>query len=100
MNEDGDNFVPPNFSNFDIVGGPNQSVSHSWMNGKRSFSKTYSYFLSPKNKGNFTLSAATIEIDGKIYKTKPLKIKVTKAIELPDNPNDPNYIARKQGSCY
>ena len=94
MNADGDNFVAPNFSNFQIIGGPNQSVSHSWMNGKRSFSKTYSYFLAPKRQGNFKLTAATIEIEGKIYKTKPITIRVTKAIELPKDPNDPNYLAK------
>ena len=48
MNKDGDNFNPPDFANFIVVGGPNQSVSNSWVNGKRSYSKTYSYFLSPK----------------------------------------------------
>ena len=47
MNKDGDNFSPPNFEGFNIVGGPNQSVSNSWINGTRTFSKTYSYFLSP-----------------------------------------------------
>jgi hypothetical protein len=48
MNTDGDNFSPPSFTDFTVVGGPNQSVSHSWVNGVRSFSKTYSYFLAPK----------------------------------------------------
>jgi len=96
MNEDGDNFVPPSFSDFNIIGGPNQSVSHSWMNGKRSFSKTYSYYLAPKRQGTFTLTSASIEIDGETYKTKPIRITVTKAIELPKNPNDPNYIAENK----
>ena len=41
MNMDGDNFSPPNFNGFNIVGGPNQSVSNSWINGTRTFSKTY-----------------------------------------------------------
>lgn len=50
MNKDGDNFKPPSFNGFNVVGGPNQSVSNSWINGKRSFSKTYSYYLSPKQK--------------------------------------------------
>jgi len=77
MNEDGDNFVPPSFKDFNVVGGPNQSVSHSWVNGKRTFSKTYSYFLAPKRKGNFTIKQATIEVKGVIYKTSPITIKVT-----------------------
>ena len=51
MNKNGDNFTAPNFSDFRVVGGPNQSISNSWVNGKRSFSKTFTYFLSPKKKG-------------------------------------------------
>ena len=67
MNQDGDNFSPPSFNGFNIVGGPNQSVSNSWINGKRTFSKTYSYFLSPVKRGRFTIGQASIEIDGDIY---------------------------------
>ncbi len=93
MNEDGDNFNPPSFDGFTVVGGPNQSVSHSWVNGKRSFSKTYSYFLTPKNLGTTRIEPATIEIKGETYTTAPVTIKVTKAIQKPKNPNDPNYIA-------
>ena len=93
MNQDGDNFNPPSFSDFDIVAGPNQSVSHSWVNGKRSFSKTYSYFLAPKRQGRFTIKKASIKIEGTVYVTKPINILVTKAITKPKNPNDPDYIA-------
>ena len=67
MNEDGDNFVPPSFNGFNVVGGPNQSVSNSWINGKRTYSKTYSYFLAPKSQGTFTINQATIEIDDQVY---------------------------------
>ncbi len=93
MNKDGDNFIPPSFKDFTVVGGPNTSVSNYWSNGKRSFTKTYSYFLSPKKQGSFTIKQAKIEIDGEIYKTFPVTIRVTKAIEAPKNPNDPAYIA-------
>ena len=48
MNTDGDNFEPPSFENFTVVGGPSQSINNSWINGVRSFSKSYSYFLAPK----------------------------------------------------
>ena len=33
MNQNGDNFTPPNFDGFSVLGGPNQSVSNSWRNG-------------------------------------------------------------------
>ena len=39
MNQNGDDFTPPDFSGFRVVGGPNQSISNSWVNGKRSFQK-------------------------------------------------------------
>ena len=51
MNQDGDNFEPPSFEGFRVLGGPNQSISNSWINGKRSYSKTYSFFLAPLKKG-------------------------------------------------
>ena len=93
MNQDGDNFNPPDFSNFTVIGGPNQSVSNSWINGVRSFSKTYSYFLAPKGRGAFTISQATINIGGETYKTTPVKIEVTAAVDIPKDPNNPEYIA-------
>jgi len=93
MNKDGDHFIPPDFSNFTVVGGPNQSVSNSWINGVRSFTKTYSYFLAPKKQGNFTINQASITIDGETYKTIPLKIEVTSAVDIPKDPNDPDYLA-------
>ncbi|PTM11751.1 MAG: BatD protein [Bacteroidetes bacterium] len=95
MNKDGDNFNPPSFENFMVVGGPSQSISNSWINGVRSFSKTYSYFLAPKERGNFTISQATIEIDGETFKTLPVKITVTAAVDKPKDPNDPDYIVQQ-----
>jgi len=93
MNEDGDNFIPPSFENFKVVGGPSQSINNSWINGVRSFSKSYTYFLSPTKRGTFTIGQSSIEIDGNTYKTSPIQITVTAAVEIPKDPNDPNYIA-------
>ena len=96
VDKSGDNFVPPKFDNFRIVGGPSQSIRNSWVNGKRSYSKTYSYFLSPIEKGSFEIGQASIEVDGEIYKTLPTQIIVTSAVDKPTNPNDPNYLADKK----
>ena len=93
MNKDGDNFNPPSFENFMVVGGPSQSINNSWINGVRTYSKTYSYFLAPKKRGKFTIGQSTIEIDGEVYKTSPVSIEVTAAVDKPKDPNDPNYIA-------
>ena len=96
MNSDGDDFEPPSFENFTVVGGPSQSINNSWINGARSFSKSYSYFLAPKKRGEFTIGQASIEIEGETYKTLPIKITVTAAIDKPKDPNDPDYIASEK----
>tara|TARA_B110000977_G_C11088418_1_gene495713 strand:+ start:1663 stop:3444 length:1782 start_codon:yes stop_codon:yes gene_type:complete len=83
MNKDGDNFVPPSFEGFRVVMGPSQAISSSWVNGVRSFSKTFSYTIAPSRKGNLTLSQAQIEIDGTTYKTSTQKVTVTDAVKKP-----------------
>ena len=95
VDKDGDNFIPPKFDNFRVVGGPSQSIRNSWINGKKSYSKTYSYFLSPIEKGSFEIGQASIEVDDEIYKTLPVRITVTSAVDIPTDPNDPNYLADK-----
>jgi hypothetical protein len=93
MNQDGDNFVPPNFDDFTVVGGPNTSLKNLYVNGKRTYQKTYSYFLAPKKKGKFTIKQATIEIDGEVYKTFPVTVTVTAAVDKPNGPPDASDIA-------
>lgn len=93
MNKDGDNFVPPNFEGFTVVGGPNTSLSNSYYNGKRTYSKTYSYFLAPNKRGTLTIKQATIEIEGETYKTFPVTINVTAAVDRPNAPPSGEDIA-------
>ena len=88
MNADGDNFSPPTFEGFRVVGGPFQQMSQQWINGRGSFSKAYSYILLPSQKGILTIQQASVDINGQIYKTIPVKIVITNAIEIPKDPND------------
>ena len=61
MNEDGDNFNPPNFEacGFRVVGGPSQSISQSWINGRSTFQKSYIYILMPLQKGTLNIKQAS-----------------------------------------
>lgn len=90
-----DNFKPPSFYGFEVVGGPSQSVNQSWVNGKSSYSQSYSYIVSPTKKGELTIDGATIEYRGEIVKSNRVKVAVVDAIELPKDPNDPDYIANQ-----
>jgi len=91
----GDNFSPPKFANFKVVGGPSQSVSQSWINGTVSFSQSYTYIIQPKIKGELTIGKASINIAGKTIKSKSIKIIVVDAVDIPKDPNDPNYVAQQ-----
>ncbi|WP_223269107.1 BatD family protein [Polaribacter sp. IC063] len=90
-----DNFTPPKFSNFKVIQGPSQSVSQSWINGKVSFSQSYTYILTPKRKGELIIDPASIYINGTAIDSKMVKIIVLDPIDIPENPNDPDYIAQQ-----
>lgn len=91
MDKDGDNFTAPKFAGFRVAAGPIQSMNHVWNNGKRSFSKTYTYFLQPTREGKFTIKQAKVEIEGKIYKTLPVTVQVIKAVAKPKDGNNSDY---------
>ncbi|KLT69554.1 BatD family protein [Flavobacterium sp. ABG] len=93
MNVDGDNFDQPTFDGFKVVAGPSQQVSQSWVNGRSSFQKIYSYILQPAQKGTLMIKQSSIDYNGQTYKTSPIKITVTNAVAQERDPND-----RPQGS--
>ena len=96
MNKQGaDNFTPPDFKDFRVIQGPSQSVSQSWVNGKVSFSQSYTYILKPKRRGELIISPANIKYRGKTLHSKMMKVVVLAPVKTPDNPNDPNYIAQQ-----
>ena len=90
-----DNFQAPNFKNFQIVSGPSQSISQSWVNGNASFSQSYSYIVKPLKKGEFLIPVASIKLNNKTLTSKPIKVIVLDPVEIPKDPNDPNYIAQQ-----
>ena len=90
MNVDGDNFIQPNFEGFRVIAGPSQQISQSWINGRSSFEKVYSYFLLPLQKGSLVIKQAVIEFNGQLYKTAPIRVTVTNPVQQQADPNDPN----------
>jgi hypothetical protein len=88
------NFNPPNFANFLVLSGPNQSTSMQIINGAVSGSLTYSYILQPKNLGKYSIGIASIDYNGTTYKTSPLEITVVKGSPKPQQKNS-NSISAK-----
>lgn len=78
-NARGSNFRPPEFENFTVLKGPRKSQQSSNVNGRLRSSLSYSYTLRPKKQGNLTIGYASIKVNGKWLKTKPLSVKVSKS---------------------
>ena len=75
--------IIPSFDGFDVLSGPHRSTSMNMYitNGKReeSHTVTFNYTLIPTKEGVFKLPVATIEVDGKQYKSNAISIKVLPA---------------------
>ena len=80
----GERFKAPEFSDFKIVGGPNEMRGMTIINGRSSSHQTWSYELEPRRTGTFSIGAASIVADGKTLTTKPVTIKVVAAKASPN----------------
>ena len=104
INNEGDNFEPPKFSGFKAEGpfinkGNQTSITivNGRVNQKREISTQVIYYLTPTKKGTFTIGAASIEYDGTVYKSAPIKITITDPIQMPTYPGQPNNINFGEG---
>jgi hypothetical protein len=78
IDDSGDNFTPPDFSRFRVLGGPNRSSSMQFVNGSMTQSLTLSFYLQAIEVGEINIGQAQMTVDGKVVKSNPLKIKVLK----------------------
>lgn len=84
VNGEGKNFRPPAIEGFDVLNGPSTSQNSSIqiINGSvsRSVDYTFTFILQAKGTENiFDIPPAEVTVDGKKYKSNPLKIQVIKA---------------------
>jgi hypothetical protein len=85
VNANGGNFSPPDFRDFQVAGGPNQSQSMEITNGNASSSISIGYDLVAVKEGEFTIGPASIMVNGHKLTTGPIKIKVVKGRPVPQN---------------
>lgn len=78
INTNASNFNPPDFNNFIIYSGPNQSSSMQIINGSMSQTISINYILAAKREGKYSIGAASIQVGNKLLNTKPIMIEVTK----------------------
>jgi len=68
--------VLPQMNGFDIYSS-GRTQSFSLVNGRMSSSVIFNYTLVPKKVGSLTIGPATLEAEGKVYRTEPITITVT-----------------------
>lgn len=90
------NLKPPSFSDFMTLSGPSQSTNIQFINGVQSASYSYSYILRAKRIGVFTIGNASIEFNGKLYETEPIKITVVKGSSLPKQKKKDGEISNEE----
>ncbi len=66
----------PRMSGFKVVGGPSVSTQFQWINGRTSSTKSYIYILLPEKEGQFTIDPVEVRVDGKVYSTQPIPVRV------------------------
>ncbi len=92
-NADGEDFRPPAFKNFTVVGPPGRSASTTIINGKMSKELSYNYTLQPQKKGRFTIGSASIKVNGRRFETKPVTIEVVDGIKAnPDKKGEEVFL--------
>lgn len=78
INANADQYHPPSFAGFQVVGGPNESTSMSSVNGATTQSVSIGYDLVATKEGSYTIGPASLRSNGKILTTNPITIKVVK----------------------
>ena len=90
----------PEFTDFDVLSGPYTSTSSStsFVNGKRtsSFEQTYTYMLMAQRAGTFTISPATVKVDGENVQSNGVRIEVLPEDQQPQQQS--NQSARSNQS--
>ena len=65
-----------------------QSTQMSFVNGRVTSSVTHSFVLVPKRSGTFTIGPASVELDGRLYSSDPIQIRIVDAEEKPQETKD------------
>lgn len=91
------NYVPPNFKDFDIVSGPNQSNSVQYVNGAMSQQIVISYGLVAKKEGKFTIGPASIMSGGQKLETSAVTIEAVKGSTQGGTGSDPQINSKVSG---
>jgi hypothetical protein len=90
LNTSGKQFTPPNFKDFRVLSGPNQSTSMQFINGQMSSEISIGYSLLAVKEGTFVIEPAKISVGSDVLITQPIKITVVQGANSQQNPANNN----------
>ncbi|NIQ11172.1 MAG: protein BatD, partial [Gammaproteobacteria bacterium] len=82
-------------SAFDMIGGPAQSSSYQWINGRASTSRTLIYTLVPLRPGQHTIGPLVMQYNGQQYTSNSVTITV---MDIQSSPSSPGTALQQPGS--
>lgn len=83
----------PDLSPFQVYSGGQQS-QFNMAGGRTTLSVTHNYVLIPKQTGTFNIGAASVELDGKVYSSRPFTVRIVEASAAPQQSKDIFVTAR------
>jgi hypothetical protein len=72
------NYTPPNFKDFDVFSGPNQSSSMQFANGNMSQSFTISFLIAAKKEGKLVIGPMVMNVGGQNIQSAPVTVEAVK----------------------
>ena len=66
----------PKIEGLKLMGGPAVSNQFQWVNGQASASQSYTYYFQAEREGSVKIPAISLNLGGKVYKTKEISLKV------------------------
>lgn len=60
----------------------------SMVNGRTTTSVRFNYLLAPRRTGTFTIPPVTVEVDGRLLRSRPLTVRIVEATEQPSEGRD------------
>jgi BatD DUF11 like domain len=77
----------PELPDFEVYSG-NRSSQMSIVNGRASVRVSYGFVLIPKHTGTFTIGSATVEVGGRVYSSRPFRVRILDPSDQPQESRD------------
>lgn len=81
-------FVPPVFSQWQVVSGPNFSSQQISINGKSESTTSFIYILKPTTTGKLSIPSATVTVDARQINCEPVTVVVKNTAHAGNNNNN------------